>query len=267
MATMAARAEWKPGIALRAPAWLASFGGPALLLLAWQLLATTGALPDTILPAPVVVLQALVDLWNSGELPKAIGISLARLVQGYAIGAVLGLGLGGLTAVSRTAEQLIMPSVRALAAVPLMAWLPLLILLVGIGEPLKLLAIAKAATLPITLSTFSAVRAMPSAWREVGAVLRLRPMTRLRRLFLPALALPLFTGMRQGLGNAWVALVGAELLASTEGLGYLMNWGRVIFQLDVVLAGILCVAAIGLLLDQGLRATEARLSRRLGGTR
>jgi sulfonate transport system permease protein len=257
----------RPETAGELPAWLASLAGPLLLLTGWQVLAWASVLPDTILPGPMVVLHALLDLWSTGALPAAIGVSLARLVEGYAIGAILGLSIGGLTGISRTAEQLIMPSVRALAAVPLMAWLPLLILLVGIGEPLKLLAIAKAATLPITLSTFSAVREMPSAWREVGAVLQLRPATMLRRLFLPALALPLFTGLRQGLGNAWVALVGAELLASTEGLGYLMNWGRVIFQLDVVLAGILCVAVIGLLLDHGLRTIEARLSRRLGGSR
>ncbi|MBB3911803.1 ABC transporter permease [Sphingomonas desiccabilis] len=267
MATVAAGASPKLEIAAPVLAWLASLAGPFLLLAAWQLLTATGALPDTILPPPMVVLHTFSDLWSSGELPAAIGISLVRLVQGYAIGAALGLSIGALTGISRTAEDLVMPSVRALAAVPLMAWLPLLILLVGIGEPLKLLAIAKAATLPITLSTFAAVRGMPSAWREVGAVLQLRRVTLLRRLFLPALALPLFTGLRQGLGNAWVALVGAELLASTEGLGYLMNWGRVIFQLDVVLAGILCVGVIGLLLDRGLRLTEARLSRRLGGAR
>jgi sulfonate transport system permease protein len=75
----------------------------------------------------------------------------------------------------------------------------------------------------------------------------------------------MFSGVRQGLSHSWVALVGVELLASTEGIGYLMSWGRIVFQLDVVFVGILFIGGVGLAMDLGLRRIEQRLTRRQSG--
>lgn len=270
MATLPASADFAAGIRPTALAWrsllypILPLAGPAFLIGAWALASSFGAVPEEILPSPSTVLATARDLFGTGELLDHLSSSLVRLIEGYLIGASIGLVLGAAMGASTTAEELLYPSVRAIAQVPFMAWLPLFILLVGIGEPLKLIAVGKAAAIPIALATSGAVRSLPPAWREVADSLCLSRRTRWCQVVLPAIAPPLVTGLRQGLGNAWVALVGAELLASTSGIGYLMNWGRVIFQLDIVLVGIIVVGLTGLVLDRSLRFAEARLAGRMG---
>jgi sulfonate transport system permease protein len=154
---------------------------------------------------------------------------------------------------------MINPTFRAFCQVPTMAWLPLMMLVFGIGETLKIVIITKAVLIPMTVNTFEGIRRIPAQYFEVARVLRLSRRTTLTRLVLPAIFPPMFAGVRQGLGHAWVSLVGVELLASTQGIGYMMSWGRVIFQLDIVFAGVLVVGLVGLAMDVGLRRIESRL--------
>jgi sulfonate transport system permease protein len=249
----------------RLPAWPAALATglavPAAALALWALAARGGWLPPQILPAPELVLETFADLWRAGDILENAGVSLARVLQGFALGGLAGLALGAAMALSRPVEQTIRPTFLAFAQVPTIGWVPLLMLPLGIGEPLKVVIIAKAAMVPVALNALDGIRAVPRGWLEVGAVYRYGRAQLLRRIVLPAAVPPVFTGVRYGLTNCWKALVAVELLASSEGLGHLLVWGRQMFQMDVVLATIAVIAAVGYALDLALAAGERRLQR------
>jgi sulfonate transport system permease protein len=253
--------------ALRTPTWpsvppaVIALLFPLLLLALWAASARFGWLPPQILPSPAEVWAALLDMARSGDLARNTGISLLRVVEGFAAGSFLGLLLGIAMGLSPKTEDYVKPLFTAFAQVPTLGWIPFLMLLVGIGEPLKVLVIAKAAFVPVALNTLAGIRAVPPIYAEVGALFRFSRWQLLRRVILPAAVPPIFTGLRYGLTHAWNALVAVELLASAEGLGYLLVWGRQMFWLDTMMGAMLIIGIVGFLLDRVMATLEARLQR------
>ncbi|QGZ56791.1 ABC transporter permease [Paraburkholderia acidiphila] len=248
--------------ALRAFAWhLAPWLLPGLLFLLWNVGCAHGWIAPQILPAPQRVYETFVDLAQSGELARNTLISLQRVLLGFAGGTVLGLLIGGALGLSRTLEAWVLPSFNALVQIPVLGWLPFLLLLVGVGEPLKYLLIAHAALVPVTLSTMQGFRQTPAALDEVARVFAYTRWQRIVRLVLPAAIPTLATGVRLAFTKAWLALVVVELVASSEGLGYLIVYGRQLFQLDLVMASVVVVGAVGLVINWLLDALERRLRR------
>lgn len=234
---------------------------PLSVLLLWQLAAAQAWVSPQILPAPALVLQTLRELIAGGELLADFRISLARIATGLAIGGPLGLALGLWLGLSPGARRHLEPTLRALFAVPTLGWIPILILVFGIDEALKVIVISKAVMVPVVIHTARGVREIPLAYQEAARVLRLSPWTRLTRLALPAALPTVFSGLRLGLSHAFISLVVVEMLAATEGIGYMMVWGRKLFQLDVVIAGIVVVGLCGCALDRLLGRGERALSR------
>lgn len=232
---------------------------PGALLALWALLARLGTLPEQILPAPSLVIETFQDYWASGELWQHCSYSLWRIAAGFSVGASLGLILGIAMGLSPVVEDIVSPFFLAFAQVPAIGWVPLLMLVAGIGETLKILVIAKAALVPVAVNTQRGLHNVPKSYLEVGRVLTfdLKPM--LRHIILPAAVPDIFSGIRYGLTNAWLALVAVELIASAEGLGYLTVWGRQLFQLDVVIMAMIVIGTIGFLLDRGLQLIESHL--------
>ena len=234
---------------------------PLAVLTLWQAASARSWLPPQILPSPADVWQNGVDLWRSGDLASHVAISLLRVVEGFAVGAVVGLVIGVGMGVSRRAEDYIRPLFVAIAQVPSLGWIPFLMLLVGIGEPLKIIIIAKAACVPIAMNTHAGIRNIPPGYQEVARALRLTRLQTLRKLHLPAAVPVVFTGIRYGLTHAWMALVAVELLASSEGLGYLLVWGRQMFWYDTVVLAMVLIGMVGFALDKSLALVERRLQR------
>jgi sulfonate transport system permease protein len=234
---------------------------PAALLALWSVSAHFGWLAPQILPSPGEVWAALLDMAHSGDLVRNTGISLLRVAEGFTAGSVIGLLLGIAMGLSPKTEDYVKPLFTAFAQVPTLGWIPFLMLLVGIGEPLKVLVIAKAAFVPVTLNTLSGIRSVPPMYAEVGALFRFSRWQLLRKVVLPATVPPIFAGLRYGLTHAWNALVAVELLASAEGLGYLLVWSRQMFWLDTMMVAMLIIGIVGFTLDRIMGAVEARLQR------
>ena len=190
--------------------------------------------------------------------PPACGALLA----GFAAGGLLGLLLGVAMGLSRRLEAYLLPTFNALVQIPVLAWLPFVLLLVGIGEALKIILIAKAALVPVTLNTRCRAFARPARrcarWDASMATRRQEVL----EIVLPLATPTLFTGLRLGFTKAWLSLVVVvELVASSEGLGYLIVYGRQLFQLDLVMAAVVVVGAIGYAIDRALDWTETKLIR------
>jgi sulfonate transport system permease protein len=247
---------------LRAVAWhLAPWLLPAILFALWNIGCERGWIAPQILPPPERVYETFVDLARSGDLLHNTLVSLQRVLVGFGVGTVLGFVIGAALGLSRTLEAYVLPSFNAAVQVPVLGWLPFLLLLVGVGEPLKYILIAHAALVPVTLSTLQGFRQTPTALDEVARVFAYNRWQRILHIVLPAAVPTLATGVRLAFTKAWLALVVVELVASSEGLGYLIVYGRQLFQLDLVMAAVVVVGAIGLVMNRLLDALEARLRR------
>ncbi|MBR8294110.1 ABC transporter permease [Burkholderia cenocepacia] len=248
--------------ALKRLAWqLAPWVLPALLFALWSVGSARGWIAAQILPPPERVVDTLAELASSGDLVRHTLISLQRVFVGFAAGTLLGVSIGVALGLSRTLEAYVLPSFNALVQIPVLGWLPFLLLLVGVGEPLKYLLIAHAALVPVTLSTLQGFRQTPPALDEVARGFGYTRRQRIVHVVLPAAIPTLATGVRLAFTKSWLALVVVELVASSEGLGYLIVYGRQLFQLDLVMAAVVVVGAVGLLINRALDALEARLRR------
>jgi len=232
---------------------------PALTLLLWQVAAEQRWMPEQLLPAPGLVWQTLSELWASGDLRTHLAFSAARVAWSLLIGGSAGLLLGFGMGLSRALRAYLYPSFNVVAQFPVLGWVPLLIIFAGIDEALKITAISIAVVVPVTINTLKGIANIPRSLLEVSRVYRFNPLQVLGRVVLPAAAPSLFTGLRQAVMQAWLSLVFVELLASSEGIGYLIVWGRQLSQPDLVVAGMVVIGAVGVLLDLALRWLEARL--------
>lgn len=229
---------------------------PLLLLYTWQIAVERNWVNTLLLPAPDLVWIALKDLYNSGELWSNLSVSLSRIGYGFSAGIIVALALGLAMGLSRTAEAYIWPTFKVINLVPVVGWIPLLILLVGIDEALKIILIAKAALVPMTINVFKGVRNISPQLVEVAEVYQLGTWSKFKNLVLPGAFLSFIGGLRLSLASAWGALVAVELLASSEGIGYIMVYGRQIFQLDVVLATVVVIGLVGFVFDALIRLIQ-----------
>ncbi|WP_445288847.1 ABC transporter permease [Variovorax atrisoli] len=238
---------------------------PVALLALWYAGAEQGWISPQVLPPPQFVWETLRDLATSGDLWLHVSTSFSRVGIGFVVGTLLGFVLGTAMGLSRSVEAYVLPSFNALVQIPVLAWLPFVLLIVGIGEPLKYILIAKAALVPVALNTLQGFRQTPVALREVGEVYGYSRRQQVLEIVLPHAVPTLFTGVRLGFTKAWLSLVVVELVASSEGLGYLIVYGRQLFQLDLVMAAVIVVGAIGYAIDRLLDRLEAAVRRRQPG--
>lgn len=234
---------------------------PLALLAIWYLAARYEWVPPQVLPAPDAVLQTLEELYRSGELWSNLQVSAPRVLGGFGVGLFGGLALGAAMGLSPRFRDYVYPTFKAFSQVPVLGWLPLLMLLVGIDEALKIILIAKAALVPIAINTCKGIENVPARYLEVARVLKLTRWQTLSRVVFPAAAAPVWNGVRYGLTHAWLALVVVELLASSEGLGYMIVYGRQLFQLDMVIAAVIVVGVVGFTLDKALAIAEQAVLR------
>ena len=243
---------WRAG----GSAWLIS---PLLLLAAWTLVTRAHWFSDQILVPPQGVLDAFREVWGSGELPADLKISLYRLLLGFVLGGVAGVALGALLATSRQAQIYLRSTFHVLRQVPTLSLVPMFILLFGIGETLKIAIIVKSTIFPVAIATLEGVGNIPRDYRDVGRVYRLGPWAEFRGIIFPATAPAILTGVRIALGRSWMVLVAVELLAADTGIGQMMETGRQMLRLDIVMVGVIVTGFIGFVFDHGLRLLERGL--------
>ncbi|KEY87906.1 ABC transporter permease [Pseudomonas capeferrum] len=238
--------------------WLIS---PVALLALWALLANAGLFPANLLIPPLEVWHSFTDLLATGELQEHLTGSLSRLALGFVVGALAGLAFGTALALSKTVEAYCAPLFHTLRQIPSIALIPMFVLLFGVDETFKIVIVAKTAFFPVALATCEGVRAIPRSHFEVAAVYRLRWTTLVGLIALPAAVPAIVTGVRVALTRAWVVLVACELLAADSGMGQMIEMGRQMLRIDVVMVGVVITGVIGFTLDFGLRRVERRFTR------
>jgi len=247
-------------------AWIIAGGllVPTALLAAWVLITQLSWVPVYRLPAPGTVWQAAVDLLGDGQLGLHIAISTQRVLIGFVIGSVAGLVLGSVVGLSRRGSILLAPTIGAFRAVPSLAWVPLLVLYIGINEDSKVTLIAIGALFPVYTTVAGALRHVDAHLVELGRAYGLSRFELLRQVQLPAVVPSIVSGLRLALAQAWLFLVAAELIASSMGLGFLLvdsqNNGRV----DRLFLTIILLGILGKTTDALIGLLEKYLLRRWG---
>ncbi len=231
---------------------------PIIIIISWELLSRFGVFPTYQLPAPTTILQTIRGMASDGTLWSHIGITTYRVFAGFFIGTIVAVILGSLVGFYQKAEQLFDPMIQAFRSIPSLAWVPLFILWMGIGEPSKVTMIALGVFFPVYLNIVSGIINVDRKLIEVGKIYRLNTIQLVYRIILPA-ALPSFlVGLRSGLGLGWMFVVAAELMGASQGLGYLLVLGQNTLSPETILASIILFALIGKLSDWVLKVIEKR---------
>lgn len=232
--------------------------GPALFVLYWTVLSLTGWLDPRILPAPWVAVETGVELVRSGRLQDNLLISAWRAAQGLFFGVTAGVVLALLSGLSLLGGYVIDGLVQLKRGVPVLALIPFMVLWFGIGEAMKVTAIAVTVFVPIYIHTHSALRAIDLKQVELAETLGLGRGAFIRHIVFPGALPGLLLGLRFGVTAAWLALVVVEQLNATSGIGYMITLARNYAQTDVMLVGLVVYALLGLGSDATVRALQRR---------
>jgi sulfonate transport system permease protein len=231
---------------------------PLAAVAAWEIFGSAGFLPRY-LATPSAILAALGEIARTGELFVALGVSLYRVAIGFALGTASGILVGLAAGVVPSVRHFFDPLVAFLFAVPKIAFLPVFLLLLGLGNGSKIAIIGFSCFFPVFIASRHAVlsvnRLLVWAAENMGAPRQ----TIFFRVIIPAAAPQLFAGVRIGLAHAFVVLFAAELIGSKAGLGTIISYGEEWVRFDLMLAGIVCFAALGFIGDRLLLVIRARV--------
>lgn len=232
---------------------------PLCLLILWESAARAGLLRPEILPAPSRVGETAWELATQGSLPRDLGVSLARAATGWSIGASIGFLLGLAVGFSRLVGATVDRTVQMVRAVPFLAMLPLVIVWFGVGETQKIFMVSLGVSFPIYINTTLGIRQIDPKLLELGRVQKLGNWETIRRIVIPGALPSILMGVRYSLATAWLALVIAETIGASAGIGFLAVDAREFLRTDVIILTIVIYAAIGVSADAIARTLERRL--------
>lgn len=215
---------------------------------------------NTLIPAPQAVVAAVWQLLRDGSLWDNTIASLGRVVTGFLLGVALAIPAGFLMGWYRLARGLVEPWVQFLRTVPPLALIPLVIVILGIGEDAKIFVIFLAAFLSCVLASYQGVRNVDNTLINAARVLGAGDWVIFRRVVVPASMPFIFVGMRVALGSSWATLVASELIAAPSGLGRMMQVATQFLQTDRIMVGIFMIGMLGFAMDRALLWAERRLT-------
>jgi NitT/TauT family transport system permease protein len=217
----------------------------------WEIVAHAGVFPTLLFPPLERVAVTFVKLTISGILPLHALETLARLLSGFAIAAVLGITIGLAMGRSRRAEDYLLPLVSSLAPIPGLAYTPLFLLWFGPGNVTAVLLVGFVSSFAVIYNTWTGVKAVKEIWVRAAQSMGADDRRLFRKVILPG-ALPyILSGLRLGLAQAWRILVAVEMLAAVHwGLGWLIFGAREFLNTDAMLAGVAVIAMVGLALER-----------------
>ena len=242
-----------PNLFQRFARWI----GLVLFFAAWQLLSVF-ILPRidanlvTLMPPPTAVAAGAWELIQSGDLAKHFWASLKREAIAFAYASVA-IPIGLLMGWSKTAQNLLEPVFEMLRPIPPIAWIPLAILWFGIGDLQNQFIIFLGIFFPLLINTIAGVKNVEHNVIRAARCLGASETDVLVRIVFRAALPQIVTGVRVGLGVGWMALVAAELVGATSGLGWLISDARSVLRTDIILVGMISIGIAGLVIDQGLR--------------
>ncbi len=227
-----------------------------LFFLAWEFASRHFESLQNLLPPPTEVLRGGMELFRRGALESDVLVSLKRVGVAVGFALLIGIPLGAALGASKGFAWFTEPIVNFFRPIPPLAWIPLSILWLGIGDAQNEFIIFLGAFFPILLNTMEGVREVDRQLLRAAKTLGAGRMAIALTVVLPAALPSMFVGLRIGTGIAWMALVAGELVAATSGLGFLISQGRLLFRSDYIIVGMVLIGLIGLALDALIRLLQ-----------
>ncbi|AFS77785.1 ABC transporter permease protein [Gottschalkia acidurici 9a] len=232
---------------------------PLVILIAWEIAVKLGYVKVIILPSPSSIFNTLIAMIKSGELTRHLRISLFRVLEGFLIGSILGLIFGIVIALFKKVEEALSFTISFLRPIPIIAWIPVLILWMGIDEGSKIAVIAIGSFWPVLINTIDGIKSVDKKYLQVAIVLEKSKINTLFKVVLPSALPSIFTGIRVGIGIAWMCVVAAELVAAESGIGYQIMYSREIMQPNQMFAGVFSIGLVGFLIEKIIGHIESKI--------
>lgn len=215
----------------------------------------------TSLPSPIVVIKTFYNKWfdkapDGSTLGVHILTSLQIAFYGFLAGAIIGVPLGICMAWFKTFDMAVKPLFDFVRTIPPIAWIPMMILWLGIGVRAKAGIVFLSAFIPCVLNSYSGIKQTSNVHIWVALTFGASRWTVLRKVAIPSALPMIFTGLKLSLNSAWTTLVAAELLGATSGLGYMMQMARLLIRPDIIVVGMLTIGLIGLVMSTCLDLLE-----------
>ena len=239
----------------------------AVLVILWELLAVSGLFPESLFPSPVRTAEALGRRISSGALLLDIGASMYRFFIGYITSVIAAVILGLLLGWFAKAWRYVDPVVQFLRPISPVAWLPFIVLWVGIGDVPAIVIIFIAAFFPVLLTTVTAVGNIDPVYLKISDNFGLGRAQTLLGIVFPAIFPQIANALHIAVGTAWIFLVVGEMAGSQSGLGYLITDARNNLQTDTLMAAIIVIGIIGIVLDLLIRHAQQQVERIWGFSR
>jgi ABC-type nitrate/sulfonate/bicarbonate transport system permease component len=233
-----------------------ALGLPIVLFAAWWFISASST--DFYFPPLSTIIDSLVEEWFGPRLAEDVWPSLMRLAAGYFIAAVVGITLGVLIGTYKRLRDFLEPVLEFFRAIPPPVLVPILMLIFGIENTMKIVVIAFGCMWPVLLNTAEGVRAVDSTLSDTARVYRVSGVARLRNLVLPSASPQIFAGLRQSLSVAIILMVISELFAASDGLGFAIVQAQRSFAIPEMWAGMLMLGLLGFLLSLLFRLVENR---------
>lgn len=231
-----------------------------LLVLVWQLFSLTGAVPS---PLSVFGLffRSFVEPVGPRTLPGHVLASLKRVMVGFSLATVLGVIAGIAMGRSKAFEAIFKPLFEMLRPIPTIAWIPLAILWFGIYEKPKYFIIFIGAFVTITVNAYDGAKRVDDVLMGAALMLGAKKSQLFGKVVLPSCVPPIFAGLQVAMSGSWMSVLGAEMIRSEDGCGWLINAGMQVLNIPQVMAGMISIGLVGLMLVTLMRKIEENLCR------
>lgn len=230
-----------------------------MILVIWQLFDVLGLLKPYSMPSIKAVIEVALDGISDLSIINNIAVSFIRVLIGFLISAALAIVLGVFIGISKRFEEFTDLVIKVLKPIPPIAWIPLAILWFGIGEGSKIFIIAIGAFFPIIINAIDGIKNIDKRYLELSTVYEIPKKKIILKIVIPGALPSIMTGIRVGLGNAWVCVVAAEMIAATTGVGYMIMDARSLSRPDVVIVGMLIIGIVGKLMDDVIIAISKKV--------
>lgn len=228
-----------------------------MIIIIWQIIATMSC--DTIIPSPLEVVAAAVSMIANGSIFMDIMASLKRVIVGFSAAALFGISFAIIAGYYREAGSYFRPLIEIIRPIPPIAWIPIAILLFGLGDCSAYFIVFMGSMPPIFTSTFFGATSLPDVYRNTAKSFDIDGFRYVKNILF-GFSLPyIFTGMKIGIGMAWMTVIAAELMGAQSGLGYLIQINRLMLRTDNVIAVMLFIGLVGYSLNVLISAIEKNI--------
>ena len=234
---------------------------PLTVLLLWQVAAQRAWISPVFLPLPSTTLFSFFDMVERQSFHIDFLASISIVTQAFVYGTLLGVGLGVAAGLSQTVERFFGPTLDGIRHIPGIAWLPLIVLWVGIGPAAKIVVITKTVFFPVFLNTLQGIRGVEKNFIELADVLTLTRWQLVRKVIIPGAMPSILVGVRYGASLAWALVVVAEGLSGMEGIGYLIFRAQSLLMTDQLLVCMVVIGVVGFLIDRSMALLQRHVLR------